>query len=256
MKLIEHITGEQIYSDINKTLSDADRETINHHLANCPVCRARYNDIETQHRQISNGLTAAINSPPIPPTLSFAAIAQQIEEGSSGRIRLRISAALPLAASAFGLILAAFGFWQTLGDWTSLDTLPKPDVAFPGLACFLFLFASLNQFDRSFTIRPRLILTIILSAVLWTGTLVVGFLNLIVITDLVIAGLLALGVPMESISVVTILAVILAAMVYIGVVIGSAEYHFKNIGQPGSWKLFTWTIIIQLLIMVLPYFLL
>jgi hypothetical protein len=169
---------------------------------------------------------------------------------------LRISAALPLAAAVFGLILAALGLWQTLGDWTSLTSLPKPDGAFPGLACFLFLFASLDQFDRSFAIRPRLILTIILSIILWTGTLVVGFLNLIVITDLVIAGLLALGVSIESISVVAILAVILAAMVYIGVVIGSAEYHFKNIGQPGSWKLFTWTIIIQLLIMVLPYFLL
>jgi hypothetical protein len=80
--------------------------------------------------------------------------------------------------------------------------------------------------------------------------------NILVITDLVIVGYLAIGGSPEGASVVAILAVLLAAIVFIGIIIGGAEYHYKNIGQPNSWKLFSWTIFIQLFIMVLPYFLL
>ena len=124
------------------------------------------------------------------------------------------------------------------------------------MACFFLMFVSIDQFDRSYSIRPRFILAVILAVILWLGTLIIGILNLFVIIDLVVAGFLALGGSRASATFVAILTVFLFTLVYIGVVIGGAEYHYKNIGQPRSWKLFIWTLTIQLFIMVLPFFLL
>ncbi len=256
MKSNQHVKDEQILGYIHRTLSDADREIINHHLVNCQVCRGRINQSEIQSRQITNGLKAEINGAPIPKTLSFAAIAPRLEKPQRLQLWSRFSLSAPLATTLIGLLLAVFGLWQTLGNWTNFEGLPKPNGAYPALACFFFMFVSMGQFDRSFSIRPRFILTVILAGLLWLGTFIIGFLNLLVIIDLVVTGYLVMGGDADGATLIGIAAAILTAMVYIGVIVGGAEYHYKNIGQPGSWKFFTWTLIIQLLIMVLPYFLL
>jgi len=111
----------------------------------------------------------------------------------------------------------------------------------------------MDQFGRSFSIRPRFVIAAVLAFILWLGTFFIGLLNIIVVRDLTIAAYIFNGGSPEGASVVTIIAVLIAAMVCIGVVIGGAEYHYKNIGHPGSWKLFSWTIFIQLFIMILPY---
>jgi hypothetical protein len=256
MNLNHHIKDEQILGFIYRTLSDADRETINRHLANCQVCRTRVSQYEVQQRQISNGLKTEINRASLPSGLAFSVIAPQLDGRRKLRFWSTLSSATPLVMAVTGLFLAAFGLWQTLDGWTSITRIPTPTGTFSVLACFTFMFVSMDQFDRSFSIKPRFILTVLLVLILWFGSFIIGLLNIIVITDLVIAGFLAIGGSPEGASVVAIIAVILAAMVYIGIIIGGAEYHYKNIGQPGSWKLFSWTLILQLLIMVLPYFLL
>jgi predicted anti-sigma-YlaC factor YlaD len=256
MKPNHHLNDQQILGYLYRTLSDADRETMDHHLVNCPVCRDRINQAEIQGRQITNELKAEINGATIPDRLSFSAIASKLGERRTRRFWSGLSSSIPLATAVIGLLLAFFGLWQTLGDWTSITILPKLSGAYPALACFFFMFVSMGQFDRAFSIRPRFILTVILAALLWLGTFIIGFLNLLVVVDLVVTGYLVVGGDADNATVIGILAAMIAAMAYIGVVIGGAEYHYKNIGQPASWKLFTWTLIIQLFIMVLPYFLL
>jgi hypothetical protein len=58
-----------------------------------------------------------------------------------------------------------------------------------------------------------------------------------------------------EIGTTAILTTLLAGVIYIVLVIGGAEYHYKRIGHPNSWKVFTWTIIIQLFVLLLPFFL-
>ncbi len=40
----------------------------------------------------------------------------------------------------------------------------------------------------------------------------------------------------------------------IAVLIGGAEYHYKHLGQPQSWKVFSWTLALELSILVLALF--
>jgi hypothetical protein len=48
--------------------------------------------------------------------------------------------------------------------------------------------------------------------------------------------------------------VVIMAIVWIGLVIGAAEYHFKYFGQPRSWRLFARVIAVELAILVLAVF--
>jgi len=252
----DHIKDEQILGYIHHTLNDAERETINHHLTNCQFCRSRVSQDEIQSRHISNGIQGEMNGVEIPVGLSFSRITPQLGKHHRSRFWVKLSSATPLVTAILGLFMAAVGFWQTIGEWTSLGVPTNPKSAFPALACFFFMFVSMDQFDRSFSIRPRFILSVLLAILLWSGTFFIGLMNILVITDLVTSGFLIIGGSPETGTFIAILTAFLAAMVFIGVVIGGAEYHYRHIGQPGSWKLFTWTLIIQLFIMILPYFLL
>lgn len=39
------------------------------------------------------------------------------------------------------------------------------------------------------------------------------------------------------------------------VMIGTTEYHFKHVGEPKSWRLFAWTIAVEVSIILLYYIL-
>jgi len=49
------------------------------------------------------------------------------------------------------------------------------------------------------------------------------------------------------------LAAILTAVLCLGFIIFSMEYHRKHVGQASSWTLFGWTIAIELLILILYF---
>ena len=63
----------------------------------------------------------------------------------------------------------------------------------------------------------------------------------------------ALGGNTSEATPIAIIAVLIGAMLYIGVIIGGGEYHYRNIGQPGSWKLFSITLLGQLFLLIIPY---
>lgn len=50
------------------------------------------------------------------------------------------------------------------------------------------------------------------------------------------------------------LLVVLLGILYLAFVIGTTEYHFKNLGKQGSWDLFYKSLIIELAIPFLAYF--
>lgn len=49
--------------------------------------------------------------------------------------------------------------------------------------------------------------------------------------------------------------VCLVGLVMIAVILGSAEYHRTRVDQPGSWRLFAWTLGGELAVVLLHFFL-
>ena len=254
MNPITHLTHEQLVSYVENMLSDAQREVFDRHLTGCPICRGRITAYKTYQRQIQNEIKAEINAVSPPEAISFAQVSPRLKKRRNFWQRFSVSA--PLVAASLGLVLTLIGVWQTLMSAFPLRMDPGNPFAapLPALACFFFMFVSIDQYDRSVSIRPRFILSILLSLILWLGSSTLGLLNIIVVRDLTIAAYIFSGGSPEGASIIAILTVIVAAMAVIGVIIGGAEFHYKHLGQPSSWKLFVWTIAIQLLIMVLPYF--
>lgn len=44
------------------------------------------------------------------------------------------------------------------------------------------------------------------------------------------------------------------AAVWLAFAVGSGEYHYRRAGQRSSWQLFAWSIAVELVILVLAYF--
>lgn len=247
-----HIGDENLIGYVYRTLNDAEREIIDDHLIDCQICRARLDEYEARQRQVDYELRAAINAAAPSRKMNFAAISPRLQRNRIQIIWPRISAAVPVPIAIIGLLFSLYGFWQIFSS-LSLSTMPRQPGALSTLACFCLMFVSMDQFDRSYSIRPRFIITVLLTFILWLGTAVIGLLNIIVVRDLVLMTCIASGASPAGAGATTILAMIVSAVLYIGAVIGGAEFHYRRIGQPSSWKLFSWTIVIQLLIMILPY---
>ncbi len=250
---MKHLTPHDLTGYLYRTLDDAQREAIDAHLLDCPTCRASLSKHESRQRQVSKELSAALSAATPSPRMNFNAIAPRLQNLRGERkfwLRLHITAPATLALT--GLLLALLGLWQAIGAQAHLAPA-QPLGAFPTLACFFLMLASVEQFDRALSIQPRLILSGLVAGILWLGSAFIGLLNLIVIRDLAILAVVALDGGRAQAGPVAILAVMIGAMLYIGVVIGGAEYHYKNIGQPGSWKLFSLTLLGQLFLLILPY---
>ena len=101
----------------------------------------------------------------------------------------------------------------------------------------------------------------VLAVVLWAGTSVLGFLEILIVREIVLriyahfaatggfygrayGGGVVLGVG----------AAMAMGVVCVGIIMGGGEYHRKHFGQPKSWRLFGWTISAELSILLLALF--
>ena len=253
-----HLNPDELTGYVYRTLDDAQREKLDAHLSGCPSCRANLTQQEFRQRQISIGLSGLLNTVAPSPDMGFAAIAPRLQSpGASVKLWPQMAALAPLAVALLGLFFAGLGLWRAMGDGAfSLSRPIQPMGTLPTLAGFCLALVSVQQFDHPFTLRPRWIVVWLVAAILWAGTAILGLLNLVVLRDLAFLLVIALDGIHAQAGPVAIMAVMFGAMLYISLVIGGAEYHIQNIGQPGSWKLFSVTLLGQLFLLVLPYLLL
>jgi hypothetical protein len=185
--------------------------------------------------------------------MNFAAIAPRLQDR---RIRQTIwldrVVLVPTTLAFTGLAFALSGLWRAIGS-QALTSPTQSLGALPPLACFFLTLASVEQLDHSFSIRPRRAILGIVALLLWLGSAFIGLLDLLVLRDLAIMAVIAVDGRNATAGPIAIMAVLFGALLYIGFVIGGAEYHFRNLGQPGSWKLFIFTLLAQLFILILPY---
>ena len=100
-----------------------------------------------------------------------------------------------------------------------------------------------------------------LGVILWAVTSVLAFLEILIVREIVLriyVHFAATGGSYERAYGGGVLLGVGAAMtmgvVCVGIVIGGGEYHFRNFGQPKSWRLFGWTIAAEVAILVLALF--
>lgn len=248
-----HIDTDTLTNYSYKSLNDASREGIDAHLLECPRCRERLQEIETHHRGVKRELQAALNRINPSDGMTFAGIADRLAPPHPLlSLQQKFAGISPVAFALTGLSLALVGLWQLIQFQTW--SIPASEIgALPTLACFFFMLASVDEMDKVFSFRPRFAAIALVAVVLWLGTAFIGMLNIIVIRDLSIMAVVALGGIAAEAGPVAILAVMGATVLFIAAVIGGGEYHFRNIGQPSSWKLFTITLLVQLFILILPY---
>jgi hypothetical protein len=99
----------------------------------------------------------------------------------------------------------------------------------------------------------------VLAFILWLATAALGLWNIVVIQQMVyrISALFASADALVSSQEygASVIAgqwiVYILAIVYIAVFIGGAEYHYQHVGQPQSWRLFRWTLGLELFILLL-----
>ena len=251
MKTI-HLTPDELTGYIYSTLDDSQREVMNAHLMDCPICRANLAAQEMRQRQISNDLKAALNFASPSMEMNYAAVAPRLQNARVGRnIWLDRTVFVPTTLVLTGFMFALLGLWHAISK--QAFTTPQSLGAFPTLSCFFLALASVEQSDRSLLLQPRRALTWVIALILWLGSAFIGLLDLLVLRDLAIIAVVAMDGRNATAGPIAIIAVILGAILYIGFIIGGAEYHYKNIGLPSSWKLFSITLLGQLFILILPY---
>ena len=251
--MMNHLSPDDVTGYIHRTLDDAHREVIDNHLLSCQTCRVSVSEHNQHQRRIATDLSAALNSITPSNTMQFSSLTPNLQHQNVGiNFWSRVASVTPATLAFSGLFLAIFGIWQAL-DAGALTTPRQRLSAFPALACFAMVMASVEQSDRSKWLQPRVILTWVVAFTLWLGSAIIGVLNLIVIRDLAIFAVLQMSGGAHEAGLIAIISVYIGVMLYIGFVIGGAEYHYRNVGQPGSWKLFSYTLLGQLLLLILPY---
>jgi hypothetical protein len=257
-----HLNDEQLIGYVHYTLTDAERETMDEHMKVCVDCRARLAEYETLQRRIRYSLSADIKAVSPSPTMTFAAIAPRLQRHRWwDRFRLPAGELLPGAtalAALLGLVVALVGLFQSLGWSSSSDTATVQSNPLLVLACGCFAVTLMgNPGWKSLPTRQagrkqpaRMILSRVLAFVLWIGTAIVGLQVIVVTLDLI------LWLSSRGFSVnIAVIGIWPLGIAWIALVVGGGEYHYKRVGQRSSWRLFGWTVVIELLMLVLPYIL-
>jgi hypothetical protein len=73
-----HLSKDQLVAYVHQTLTDAQRETMDQHLADCPRCRARLTDHEALQRYIRHSLLADLRAVRSSPQMNFATISPRL----------------------------------------------------------------------------------------------------------------------------------------------------------------------------------
>ena len=103
--------------------------------------------------------------------------------------------------------------------------------------------------------KPRQVAPGLLAIVLWLVSFVLGLQAIYSLMQIISLIRVALGGNLATIQASTPIVVFLLALIMLIYVIWSTEYHIKRVGKPESWRLFGWTIAVELSIILLNYFL-
>lgn len=250
----DHITDEQMIGYIHHTLTDAQREAFDQHLSACPACRARLDGRQATADRLRNDLRGELQAVAPPPTMTFDAIAPRLKRRRFGAW-LRLSPQLlPGLATVAGLVLVLLTWAlsvQTLA-WPRLTIDAPIDAPYPALACLLFAVpVAANYKEQSLLQRRSLIGP--LAFLLWLGTAAIGLYEIFVVREIFFQLFARFSQDYWLAVALGAWGVMVLAAVWIAAFVGGGEYHYRHLGTRASWRLFGWTIGIELTILLVAF---
>ena len=112
-----HLSKEQLTAYVHQTLTDARREEMDQHLADCTRCRVRLADYESLQRHIRYSLLADLRAVRSSPRMNFCAISPRLQRpGTFGRLWRQSSRLFSGAAALATLALQAAILLALLGS--------------------------------------------------------------------------------------------------------------------------------------------
>jgi len=246
-----HLSDDELIANIHHTLTDDQREGMDRHLADCPSCRARLGDQEALQQHIRYSLLADLKAVRPPEGMRFRTISPHLERRHSiaklwQPIFFSVNSLVALAGLAVAFVGSLGSMREFLSGSTQISATPLPLVA-----SFLFAIPVIGNYFESRVVQPRLILSALLALILWIGTAIIGLQNIIDVRKIFVVSFARLGVDFPVAYSLSVFVVFISALLWIALVIGGGEYHYRRLGQRSSWKLFGWTIAGQFSILIL-----
>jgi hypothetical protein len=101
----------------------------------------------------------------------------------------------------------------------------------------------------------------LLTAILWLATAAVGFLAFIAIQDIA-TSVVAFALMGETVDIGVVethgwittarnVSTIIGGLLWLSIVVGGMEYHFRHVGQKRSYRVFAWTLGIEAVLIVI-----
>lgn len=103
--------------------------------------------------------------------------------------------------------------------------------------------------------RPRPAASSILAFALWLISFGLGLQAIYDLTQIISVVRVAMGSSLEQTQLSIPVLIFFLALLLLIFIIWSTEYHLKRVGTPESWRLFGWTIAVELSIILLNYLL-
>ena len=94
-----------------------------------------------------------------------------------------------------------------------------------------------------------------LALVLWLVTFGLGLQGIYFLKEIFYLIYVSLGGSVERAERFVPVLLFILALVFLVFIIGTTEYHLKRVGKPESWRLFGWTIAVELSLLILYYIL-
>ena len=103
--------------------------------------------------------------------------------------------------------------------------------------------------------QPRPVGSSILAIVLWLVSFGLGLQAIYDLLQIIAVLGIAMGSSAEDAQTSLPVLIFFLALLMLIFMIWSTEYHMKRVGKPESWRLFGWTIAVELSIILLNYLL-
>jgi hypothetical protein len=103
--------------------------------------------------------------------------------------------------------------------------------------------------------KARQITSSVLALVLWLITAGLGLEGIYIVKEIFYLIYVSLGGSVERAETFVPVLVFFLALVYLVFIVGTTEYHRKRVGRPESWRLFGWTLAVELSLVILYYLL-
>ena len=154
----DHLSDDELIGNIHRTLTDAQRESMDMHLTACSQCRARLSNHEAMQQRIRHSLLADMRGVQPSTGMKFAAITSRVKGDKYRAFRQLSHQLIPITAASaalIGLVLALVDLPESI-----IRLLAKPEPAsassFSALACIFLSVATVGNYRESRLFQWRL----------------------------------------------------------------------------------------------------